>query len=432
MEAIQTRPQTQITADQFAQVLLTRKTRRFGCGMTLPSGPVAYESQQRPHPLTRREEEYLIFSATGTSGLNLGDMQFQARPGHQDGQGMALMNLRSRTVPSACSAQTTRLFFTNDDGVYFVKAAAYQDGAPAIQTEKLQEGRLDIPRILPIMLSFNQWYTNRPGTTYFMPVTHVTELYLNLLMTVLSEEYGYFFIDTDNGGAACGLDAFRKSRGGHLHDDPTYGRVLTLRDLDEKISQLANHEASMMCHNIQLMETVLGLGGGIQSVGSGLHMLGIDPRVCRGLGFQFIYQTRRNTRPNSWGLPRLWESLVTPSTTRMDDAIETVFNAKFGPSGTYRHLMGKPWSHPELAQEVTPHSDASRAAAIALSNYVLKEYGRFPAHVDAFQLGLGCQAHHLDLDFYDHFYPNSIMPSAHREHRDTCTRHGLPESEVLS
>ena len=50
-----------------------------------------------------------------------------------------------------------------------------------------------------------------------MPITNVTQLYLNLLLVVLSEEYGYFFVDTDNNNAPCGLDKFRRSRGGHLH-----------------------------------------------------------------------------------------------------------------------------------------------------------------------------------------------------------------------
>ena len=64
---------------------------------------------------------------------------------------MALMNLQSRTVPSACAAQTTRLFYTNDEGVYFVhRSSNPTDGAvPTVQP--IQEGRLNIPRALPFM-----------------------------------------------------------------------------------------------------------------------------------------------------------------------------------------------------------------------------------------------------------------------------------------
>ncbi|HRB82107.1 MAG TPA: hypothetical protein PK614_07575, partial [Nitrospira sp.] len=93
-------------------LLQQRKTRRFGRGMTLPGGPLQYTSHHEPIPLSREEERYLIYAAIGRSGRNLGDMQFVGRPGTSAGQGHALMNFKSRTVPSPCSAQTTQLFYT--------------------------------------------------------------------------------------------------------------------------------------------------------------------------------------------------------------------------------------------------------------------------------------------------------------------------------
>lgn len=91
-------------------LLQQRKTRRFGLGMTLPSGPLQYTSHHEPIPLSQEEERYLIYAAIGRSGRNLGDMHFVGKPGSSEGQGNALMNFRSRTVPSPCSAQTTQLF----------------------------------------------------------------------------------------------------------------------------------------------------------------------------------------------------------------------------------------------------------------------------------------------------------------------------------
>lgn len=429
MIAQSTRQQDMINT--LLQLYVHRKTRRFGCGMSLPAGPLTYTSRHEPKPLSMTEEAYLIFSAIGRTGMNLGDMQYHRRGGDEDGQGMALMNLNSRTVPSACAAGTTRLFYTNDDGVYFVREASLQDGSPVVRSVKLEDGRLNIPRMLPIMLSFNQWYTNRPGTSFFIPVTYVTELYLNLLMVVLSEEYGYFFLDTDNGGNSCGLDMFRRSRGGHLWDDPAHGRVMTLRDLDSTIAALAMQEQGIMCQNMMLMEQALGLGGGMQSLGSGRHWLGIDPVVCSGLKFQYQYQTRWGTRPNPWGRPGVWESVVTPSTNRMDDAVDGVYASKFGIQGTFRGSGRMPWKNPELLHEVTPPSESARAAAIAFANYVLERYGRFPAHADAFVSSLGFQAHHLDLEFYDEFYPPATLPQAHRTHAENCLSCGEITREVL-
>ena len=83
---------------------------------------------------------------------------------------MALMSLQGRTVPSACAAQTTRLFFTNDTGTYFVEGCSAPEDPAMTKVVELSGHRLDIPRQLPFMLSFNQWYARRrigkPGSRY--------------------------------------------------------------------------------------------------------------------------------------------------------------------------------------------------------------------------------------------------------------------------
>ena len=90
----------------FLELLEQRKTRRFGCGMELPAGPLQYKSSLPPLPLTAEEERHLIFAGVGKTGPHTADMQFSARPQAEDGQGMAIMNLQGRTVPSACAART--------------------------------------------------------------------------------------------------------------------------------------------------------------------------------------------------------------------------------------------------------------------------------------------------------------------------------------
>ena len=49
-------------------------------------------------------------------------------------------------------------------------------------------------------------------------------------------------------------------------------------------------------------------------------------------------------------------------------------------------------------------------------NYVYDTYGRFPAFSDPMFLQFMIQAHHLDLDFYDKFYPPGAYTELHREH----------------
>ena len=404
-------------------LLQQRKTRRFGRGMTLPGGPLQYTSHHDPVPLGREEERYLIYAAIGRSGRNLGDMQFVGRPGVSVGQGNALMNFNSRTVPSPCSAQTTQLFYTNDDGVFFVADAAGPDHPWDLNVIQLQSSRLDIPREAPFMLPFNQWYTNRPGTTLFMPVTNIASLYLNLLLMMFSEETGYFIVDTDNGNAACGLEAFRKSAGGHLHDDIKARRMFSLRELDAAICETAIQEQGIICEHLSLMQQALGLGGGIQSVGSGRHLLGMEPHIYPGLGFHFVVPPGKPLRANPVGIPGVWEGPTPPFVPSMKDAVTNLVESKFGADGTFRKPQEQPYAHRNTAQQVPQHSERAIEATIAFTEYVLATYGRFPAHADACKSIVACQTHHLDEDFYATFYPDSALPDAHREHMHTWHSH---------
>ncbi|HMW85152.1 MAG TPA: hypothetical protein PKD65_03965 [Nitrospira sp.] len=404
-------------------LLQQRKTRRFGRGMTLPGGPLQYTSHHDPVPLSREEERYLIYAAIGRSGRNLGDMQFVGRQGVSVGQGNALMNFNSRTVPSPCSAQTTQLFYTNDDGVFFVADAAGPDHPWDLNVIQLQSSRLDIPREAPFMLPFNQWYTNRPGTTLFMPVTNIASLYLNLLLMMFSEETGYFIVDTDNGNAACGLEAFRKSAGGHLHDDIKARRMFSLRELDAAICETAIQEQGIICEHLSLMQQALGLGGGIQSVGSGRHLLGMEPHIYPGLGFHFVVPPGKPLRANPVGIPGVWEGPTPPFVPSMKDAVTNLVESKFGADGTFRKPQEQPYVQRNTAQQVPQHSERAIEATIAFTEYVLATYGRFPAHADACKSIVACQTHHLDEDFYATFYPDSALPDAHREHMHTWHSH---------
>ncbi|MCG8626267.1 MAG: hypothetical protein MJE68_30255, partial [Proteobacteria bacterium] len=51
-----------------------------------------------------------------------------------------------------------------------------------------------------------------------------------------------------------------------------------------------------------------------------------------------------------------------------------------------------------------------------ICNYVYDTYGRFPAFSDPMFLRFMVQAHHLDLDFYDKYYPPGAYTEAHKNH----------------
>jgi len=86
-----------------------RRSRRFGLGMKIEGGPLAYQSSHSPVPLSGDEEALLVFAACGVTGHALADLTFQE---HQGGNMMA--GLLGRTVASGDAIQTVALVVIND------------------------------------------------------------------------------------------------------------------------------------------------------------------------------------------------------------------------------------------------------------------------------------------------------------------------------
>jgi hypothetical protein len=95
-----------------AEAVFSRRSRRFGLGMTLPDGPLAFRSRHDPVPLTELEEALLIWLGTGTTGLALGDLPPDGLSWMQGWDG--------RSWPCSCNSHSTELFFANDDGLWMV------------------------------------------------------------------------------------------------------------------------------------------------------------------------------------------------------------------------------------------------------------------------------------------------------------------------
>lgn len=81
--------------------------------------------------------------------------------------GDKLASFTGRSYPSPLANHSTEVFWTNDEGTFFLPArdsrpSAYLQNQPAGEREathrgavKLSEGRLDIPRRLPNLFAFN-------------------------------------------------------------------------------------------------------------------------------------------------------------------------------------------------------------------------------------------------------------------------------------
>jgi hypothetical protein len=52
----------------------------------------------------------------------------------------------------------------------------------------------------------------------------------------------------------------------------------------------------------------------------------------------------------------------------------------------------------------------------AFCTYVYESYGRFPVYFDTMTIPMWLQVHHLDIDFYDKFFPPEVIAEAQRNH----------------
>src|ERR1041384_3425664 len=253
--------------------LRERRSRRFGLGMNMPAGPLAFASRHQPSPLTEAEEAALVFAASGITGHALADLCYA--PG---GGGGIMAGLLARTVASGDGLQTVALIVINDGATYLIRRPGelppgditnlIEQARQGRFTElsqrcrvQIKEGRATIPTDPLFNINANRWSAHAPGTSYFLPVNDLTFMYVNGLLEILNETTGAFLLDERNNFRPAGLGRFARSRGGHLEDDPHKGRVATVRQVEQFVTEFVTVEQGMMLQNLGLMAQALGLGG---------------------------------------------------------------------------------------------------------------------------------------------------------------------------
>jgi hypothetical protein len=244
-----------------------RRARRFGLGMQIPSGPLAFTSRAAPEPLSELEQAALIAAATGVTGWHFGVPHGPDRP---DRHGHYAQRFTGRTAPTAGGFGTPMLLFTDDDGTYVTNTRDVQpsaitefhdgvDDAERIMavcrkhTTQLSHARLDLPAAPPHMLDPNLWMANRPGSTLFMPVGDASEQFLAFMAMAMAN--GTVIVDDAAGRPAGDLAPFIRS--GLLDDAKrTPLSVLQMMAYEANCAELA-----FMGHNIVLVMQAMGLGG---------------------------------------------------------------------------------------------------------------------------------------------------------------------------
>ena len=114
----------------FAAALLGRRARRFGLGMEIPDGPLAFKSPHPPLPLDELEELLVVSAVGGNTGWSFGIMRAERYAPHLSNYAGSA---GGRTFPSPAGFHTSEIFYTNDNGVYLLETrdapALVEDGA---------------------------------------------------------------------------------------------------------------------------------------------------------------------------------------------------------------------------------------------------------------------------------------------------------------
>ncbi|MFN8499019.1 MAG: hypothetical protein U0641_14310 [Anaerolineae bacterium] len=432
--------------------LLHRRSRRFAKGMRLNGGPLAYQSAHAPQPLSIEEEAALAFAACGVTGSALAELPYESGDVPEAGGGNIMVRFVGRTVASPDAVQTVTLCVINDDGAWLLKRP--QDYTPAEIGEiveaaragrlvevyekarvRLTDHRVDVPRHLPFVPPFNKWSANVAGSTYFVPINEVTELFINILLSVFTAEFGYFIVDERNHLQPAGIARFARSKGGHLDDDPAEGRFATIEFFESYVHELSALEQGMMAQNLGLMAQALGLGGfphfaahpygWFEALGFRMQDLPVSRTIHAGIVMKGLLKALHEDIPvpAAVGLERDGQVLLKPYCPpyypTMRDAVLALVEQKYAAgTGVFRDggaVAG--WRDGAAVQAgIPPYPVEAVEATIACCEYIWDRYGRFPPYEGPLRSLLAYQAHHVDSDFYDRFYKPDALTETQREH----------------
>jgi hypothetical protein len=405
------------------QAIFGRRARRFGLGMEIPSGPLAFKSRHAPRPLSELEQAVLIAAGTGVTGWNFGVPFTLSRPTEH---AHYTERFTGRTAPTAAGIGTPVLFYTDDNGTYLTNTRDTQptrlrelneieDDAERImavcreQTLQLTNTRLDLPRVPPHTMEHNLWVANAPGSTFFMPVGDASEEFLGLLAILVGS--GYLIVDDQAQRPAGDLTPFVRS--GLLDEAKPFPLSLL-----EQFTYAANcTELAFMAHNIVLTMQGMGLGGWFYTGLDPLSILGaFADEGIQGLGFRFV-QDERWTVPNPVGRDGIYEGLCPPYYPDMRAAVQAFVERKFGPGGAYDPRTPGPWKQSSAVKgSVSRYSEEFVACMSETAQYVYETYGKFPGTIPTMVLTGYVQAQHIETEYYDRYFEPGAYLETHANH----------------
>jgi hypothetical protein len=440
--------ENQLSGYTFFDALRERRSRRFGWGMDIPDGPLAYQSQKPAGPLADYEEAALAFAACGITGYALADLSYGQGQG-----GSMLGGLVGRTVSSPDALNAVSVFVINDEATYLLKrpqdlqAQEIADMLSLIADPqaaqhlveiyhrlrvKVRDGRAEAPVIPGDNFNINKWALYAKGGTYFLPVNDISLALINALIEMFDPEMGLFVIDERNFFQPAGLGKFARSRGGFLHDEMDGGRVVTVQGLEMSMAEAVAVEQGMILQNISLMAQTLGLGGYVNFARSefawfpplGFRLQTMSGSKYAGAARIFTWVLKLLGRDIEVKFPvglekdgkTLLHAYTPPYYSTMGAAVRAWADYKFGKDGIYRGKIGiSDWKDPtKVSQGIANPDPRAIDAAAAYCDYLYNRYGRFPAYSAPYRTIVGYQATRVDVSFYNQFYRPDALSATQR------------------
>jgi hypothetical protein len=402
------------------EAMAGRRSRRFCIGAEIPDGVLSFKSQHQPLPLSEVEQLLVLTAMGGVTGWHFAIMR-HARYAPKLSNYCA--SPVGRTFPSAAGFITSELFFTDDNGTYFFPTRDFhpevevQDGKVDLEEflavhkkriRKLSDKRLNIPRSEPYMEGHNSWIANHEGSTLIIPVGDLAQ---HMLANICFDtQNGYPLYDDIARKQIPGIEEFSS-----IVD---VNKALPLTDIEQVSLAEITAELSTSCYAGVLMLQAMGLGGWMYNGLDRHTILGAsgDPNVP-GLGFRYDTDEKRWTLPNPTGLQGVFEGYCPPHYKNMREATEAFTKRKFGEGGVYDPNTPGAWNDsPKVRGSANPYSEEFKECVALQAQYIYDTYGKFPATVQSIFAFMYVQAHHLDLDFYDHYFKPGAYLTTHKEH----------------
>lgn len=402
------------------EALYGRRARRFSLGASIPDGPLAFTSRHEPVPLNELEQLMVLTAAAGNTGWHHMITRHARYAPHMSNYSAAA---GGRTFPSAAGFHTSELFYTDDNGVYFFAtrdapalAERAADGSldlPSLleahrsRMHKLADGRLYIPAEEPYMEGHNTWCVNQPGSTLLIPVVDIAQHFIAVLCFLVQN--GFCIYDDVNHEPIAGLQDF-----GQLVD---LDNPFPLTFMEQYALTEATAELTTSCYAGMLMLQAMGLGGWMFDGIDRFTVLGASGNLeVPGLGFRYDTDERWSV-PNPTGLPGVFEGYCPPHYPDMPAAVEAFVQRKFGPGGPFNPDTPGPWKESSRVRSSAQiHSEEFKACVSTMAQHVHNRFGKFPGTVPSIFLLTYLQAHHLDLEFYDHHFKSGAYLRTHAQH----------------